>query len=465
MDTFGSSPNHTRALVRDTLTTTGAGQNRASGTFNSPKVSLEGPKDSLSISSKDLSNIVETIKANNITDIQSIKDYITFKDTGRNFNVNNLSDHQLSKLLSAVRSNIAENLAEVIYNTKNNEKLTEISAKERIYIDNILSKVRNSQITNLSQAIDLVKSQSADNPNILSKISGSLLIVVHQNEQQVSSNILRKDSFTPSFSIDSSRFSNPFKSDFLTRSNQPRTVSESKDFLKDLMTTNNDARRQFTSPQGTTELSNLILSEYLRGKNPQLSPEELTKSNMKQAIVKDEIWYHERMAHTKVSFINDVAAKIAANKAKTILSCRIVGEVGGAVCSALGMASLAGTSPLLGVAGAFIMTLIATVAGFMIGKAAGEGLGKVLTNTSFNLATPEEYERYKKEVEDLERERERQKKSAQQTAEEDDNEDESYEEESYEEDDNERENNNGFFNTIDTRVSNALKSKILFRKK
>ncbi|MEW5820140.1 MAG: hypothetical protein AB1782_08095 [Cyanobacteriota bacterium] len=463
MDTFGSSPNHNRALIRDTLSTSGQTVNKQPNSSIIPKALLKESKDSVSISSRDITSIVSTLKANNVTDIQAIKDYVSTKETSGNFGYQNLTDHQWSKLVATVRNNIAENLAEAIYNTKQNNKLVEITAKEKAHIDTILSNIRNSQVTNITQAIDLVQSHSSDNPGLLSKISGRLINIVQSNNgnQQSSLNALKNDSYTPAFAMDPNKFTNPFKSDIITRNNQPRTTTESKEFLREVLSNPQQRQQLLGANANTVDVSNLILSNYLRGKNPNLLPEDLAKSNMRQMAVEDQIWHNEKMTHRNVSFINDVAAKIAANKAKTIISCRIAGEIAGAATGSLGMASLVGTSPLIGIMGALAMTLIATIIGFAIGKVAGEGLGKVITNTSMELATPEEYEKYKKELEELEERRERQKREAQ---EEEFEEDEEQEDNDLDEDESQTFSTN-FFNSIDTKVSNALKTKILYKKK
>ena len=100
-------------------------------------------------------------------------------------------------------------------------------------------------------------------------------------------------------------------------------------------------------------------------------------------------------------------------------------------------------------------------AGFAIGKAAGEGLGKVVTHTSLNLTTPEELEEYKRRVEELEEERKRLKQAEGIVDEEDEEEDD---DDDYEEEDDDTDNTN-FFNTIDSKVSNALRSRIFYNKK
>ena len=456
MDTFGSSPNQTRAIVRDTLTTSSSTNNKGPSTL---RAAIPAAKDSVTISTKDINQIIETIRANNITDINEIKDSLSLKDTRSNFALTSLSDHQLARVLSAVRANIAENLAEVIYNTKNNEKLLDITAKEKAHIDSILTKVRNSQITNLRQAIDFVQSHSSDNPSIMSKISGSLLNIVHQNEQQNVFNTLRQDNFTPAFSFEPAKFSNPFKSTADTRNIQPRTRAEAQQFLREAIATNQDIRRQMAIQQNTVDMSNLILANYLSGKNPELIAEEMTKGGIKGMTIEDQVWYQEKIAHKNINFLNNVAAKVAANKAKIIITCRLAGQVGGAAAGALGMASIAGATPLIGIVGAFMLTLVASIAGFTLGRAIGEGLGKTITKTDFGSRTPEEYEEYVRQIKLLEQEKEEQeRKSKQQYVE---------TEESEEETDTEITSSTtktSLFDDIDSKVSAALKSKILYKR-
>lgn len=453
MDTFGSNPNQALSMVRDTLTTTGVA-NKASAVPQ--RTVIPEVKDSFSISQRDLSNIIETIKANNITDINSIKDIVSAKDTSKNFSLNSLSEHQLSRLLSVVRNNIANNLAEVIYNTKQSDKSINITSKERTHIDKILNTVRQSQITNINQAIDLVRSHSSDNPGLMSKLSGRLVNIIQNNQQTQPINTIKQDSFNPSLAMDPNKFTNPFKSTAESRSQQPKTVAESKEFFREVLSSNQTKSNSLILPGNTTNISNIMLSEYLSGKNPNQLSNNLTKTNIQRMAIEDQVWYQNTITHNKVSFINDVAAKVAANKAKVIITCRIIGQVGGAAVGALGMAALAGASPIIGIVGAFVLTLAATVAGFAAGKALGDGVGKAITNTSFELKTAEEYEAYDKEIELLEEERERRNKQQQEPDE------ETSEEES--EEITTTKSNANFFDEIDSKVSDALRTKTLYRK-
>lgn len=460
MDTFGSNTNAPRALVKDTLTT---GKTAANKQPAAPKPNLTQGKDSFSVSSRDISNIVATLKANNVTDINAIKDYVTSTESVKssNFTFDSLSDTQVRKLISAVRANIAENVAEVIYSTKNNNTILEMSSKERAHIDNVLGKLRNSQITSMSQAIDFVQRHSENNPGLLAKVSGRLTSLVHQNTQETPNifNSLRQDSYTPAISIEQRSFTNPFKGDVVMRQGQQRSPAEAKEFLSNIFAANSNATNKTGNPQGATDMSNVILAGYLRGKTtPEMRAEELSKKGITSMAIEDQVWYQEKVAHSKVSFINDIAAKIAADKARVIITCRIVGEVGGATAAALGMASLAGATPIIGIIGAFAMTMVASVLGFIVGKAAGEGMGKIITNTNFDGYTPEEYERIQEEIHLLEDERERQERESRQSAEEETEEDEAVEEETN------STNNTGFFSNIDNKVSQALKSRVIYKK-
>lgn len=457
MDTFGSNPNQSLSMVRDTLTTTGAANKPVQ---NQQRVVIPETKDSFSISQTDLRNIIETIKANNITDINSIKDIVSIKDTSKNFNINRLTDHQLSNLLSVVRNNIANNIAEVIYNSKQSENSINITSKERTHIDKILNTIRQSQVTNIDQAVDLVRSHSSDNPSLMSKISGSLVNLIQNNQHNQAPNTIKQDSFNPSLAMDPNKFTNPFKSNAESRSQQPTTVAESKEFFREFLNSNQTKDNPLIAANSTTNISNIMLSEYLSGKDPNQLSNKLTKTNIQKMAIEDQVWYQNTIAHNKISFINDVAAKVAANKAKVIITCRIIGQVGGAAVGALGMASLAGASPIIGIVGAFVLTLAATVAGFAAGKALGDGVGKAVTNTSFELKTAEEYEAYDKEVELLEEERNRRNKQQQNN----ENQQQEEKEDDPEEVDTSKSTKN-FFDEIDSKVSEALRTKTLYKKK
>ncbi|MGD9579988.1 MAG: hypothetical protein AB7V50_01325 [Vampirovibrionia bacterium] len=444
-------------MVRDTLTTTNAANKQSQ---QQQRVSIPETKDSFTISQKDLSNIIETIKANNITDISSINDIVSNKDTAKNFNISSLADHQLATLLSAVRNNIANNIAEVIYNTKQNDKSLNISTNERNHIEKILSSIRQSQVTNIDQAIDIVRSHSSDNPNLISKISGRLVNLIQSNKDTQGISVLRNDVFNPSSVMDPNKFTNPFKSTAETRSMQPKTVGESKEFFREMLTSNQQRDNSLMTTNNTINMSNIMLSEYLRGKNPNEVANSLNKTGIQKMAIEDQVWYQNQIEHNKISFINNIAAKIAADKAKVIITCRLIGQIGGSAIGALGMASVAGASPLIGIVGAFVLTLAAAVAGFAAGKAMGDSVGKTITNTSLELKTAEEYEAYEKEVERLEDERNRQNKKDNNQSEETEDEEDTETEES--------ENitfSKNFFNEIDTKVSNALRTKTLYKKK
>jgi hypothetical protein len=457
MDSFGPSPNHTAPLVRDTVVTAAATSNKNTGQNRRAILQRE---DSFKLSGKEISRIVESIKANNITDINAIKDMATFKNA-KGFNVDNLSDHQVSKLVSAVRHNIAENVAELIYNTKNNEKLLDITAKERAHIDKILVKLRQSHITDLNQAIDFVKSHSHENPGLFSKISNRLINIVHHNEnnaQQLKFGQLVKDNYTPAFAADANRFTNPFKSDIYSRQNQPRTAAEAKEFLNQVITSKRGSSS--ANAQATADLSNLILSSYLRGdRNPLYIAEEMTKGNIKQVSNVDKMFLKEEVLHQNVSYVNDVAAKVATQKAKTIITCRLAGQIGCSATGALSMAALVGTSPLIGLLGAFALTLIASIVGFVVGRAVGETIGKVMTGTDLELMTPEEYEEIKNEIKALEDERKKKNKSNSQVVEE--TEEELDDDVRSEEDSHPQKNSR----EIEFKASEILKNIILFKRR
>lgn len=454
MDSFGKAPGHTTPLIRDTII-----KNNPSSSNNASiiKHHIHPVKDSFSLSQVEINHLIDTIKANNITDIHSIKDIATFKDV-KGFNVNNLSDHQWSKLVAVVRSNIAENVAEVIYNTKNNEKLQGITTKERAHIDRILAKLRQSHITNINQAIEFVQQQSSNNPNLLSKLSGRLINIVKQNEQQLSLNNLTKDSFSPAVSIEAGKFSNPFKSDSTTRANQPRTSAEAREFLNQISAKNSSQTN--INHQGNADLSNLIIANYLKGdKNAIATAEEMAKNNIKQLSNIDKMQIGDKVLHEKISYINDVAAKAATEKAKTIIICRLIGQVGGSIVGALGMATMVGASPLIGLLGAFALTLIAAVVGFILGKATGEMIGKVYTGTDLESMSPEEYEEVERQIELLKEEsrekRRRQKAIEASSVEEIEDPDTSISEEP---------KDKNAFNYIDIKTSEALKSRAISTK-
>jgi hypothetical protein len=439
-------------MVRDGVITT---NNIANKGFSNPAPHIPPEKDSFKLSSKDISSLVSKIKANNITDINAIKDIATFSGA-KTFNVNHLSDHQISKLVSAVRNNIAENVAELIYNTKTSEKLAGINAKEKAHIDRILANLRQSNISDLNQAVEFVKSQSADNPNLLSKISGRLInIVNHSNNGQPQTTYigLARDSYTPAVSIQSDKFINPFKSDTLMRSDQPRNATEAKEFLSQLLS----GRNRITNPQATNDISNLILASYLRGDRTAISVnEEMLKGNLKQLSSIDKMTLQDQVLHKNVSYINDIAAKIASEKARVIIICRLAGEIAFTSTAALSVASLVGTSPLIGILGGFALTLIAAIAGFIIGKAAGDGIGRIITNTAAELITPEEQEAHLREINLLEEERKKKQEAETLLAEEiDDIEDNPYIEGANIKD----------FALPDYNASETLKTSILFKKK
>lgn len=457
MDSFGKSPHHALPVVKDILTTSSAAHNK---NVNNQKSYIPESKDSLSLSQKEFTLLEESVKASNITDIESIKDAATFKDL-KGFDFNRLTDYQLTRLISIVRNNIAENIAEVIYNTKNNERLLEITAKEKAFIDNILVKLRQSQINNINQAIDFVKSHSSDNPNLLSKISSRLLNIVANNEQQTQPQTIDKDRFTSSISMEATKFTNPFRSNSSTRGDIPKTSGEAKEFLNQILTTNKNERDPSINPQAINDMSNLILANYLRNNNNLTIPEEMLQGSLKQISSEDQVWLHEKKLHSNVSYLNDVAAKVASEKAQTIIICRLAGETGCATVAALGMASLVGSSPLIGIVGAFILTMAATILGFIVGKTAGEGFGKILTGTNFDTADYDDHKELESEIKRLELNRQQQQ---QQDSQQEGNSDEN-KEESEKESTNPEKPKVLTFDEIDHKVSDALRSKVIYRKK
>lgn len=446
MDSFGTGTSHKQSLAKDVLITASSKQTRPN---NDLKKYIPEAKDSVSLNTKDFNQVLEAIKANKVTDISAIKDVATFKEVSK-FDYNGLSDHQLSNVLEVIRYNISEKLAEVIFNAQHNDKLADISTKERALINNILLKVQQSQVTSLSQAIDFVQRHSEENPGLLSKISGSLLSVIQHNPQQNQFNQPKADSFTPSFSIDN-RASNPFRSNHATRSNQPRTSEEAKEFLDQLINSK-EKRNPNVNPQAVANMSNLILANYLRNSNKEMIPEEMVKACLKQVSNVDQMMFHNNILANNVSFINDVAAKIAANKAKTIINCRIIGEIAGSTVAALGMATIAGSCPFVGLIAAFALTLAAGVMGMVLGKALGEEIGKIITGTNLNMK-PDDYENV---IEDYQEPEGNQSHQGQEDSQEEPEETEAVAEEP---------KDNHAFGYIDTEVSEALKSRIIYRKK
>jgi len=371
MDSFGANTNQRNLIIKDTLIKT----DHSAVKTTAPSKSIHNKiSDSVVLSRNDLDKIVSTISDSKIMDFQTIKDAATFSGT-ENFDIKKLSDNQLEELFSAVKRNITETIAETIYNTTHNEKLLELTAKEKTLFDNILIKLQQSKVTDISQAIEFIQSHTSENPGLLAKVSELLIPLTNKHNVSTPLNNLKEDIFSGNFNTDPNRFTNPFKSNIYTRNDQPKSVDEAKDLLSQII--NNDINRLKQNEKAIADTSNLIAGQLLSNKQS-----KILENNINILKSEDQVWVNNNMLLKNTTFINDVAAKVATKKAKTVITCRLLGEVGGAVTGALGMASIAGASPLIGIVGAFALTILATVVGFVLGKISGEAVGKLLSGTS-----------------------------------------------------------------------------------
>jgi hypothetical protein len=432
------------------------------------------------LSETEILRIISSIKANKITDIQSIKDAVTFRDTD-GFSVDGLTDHQLANIVLAVRSNIAEQIADVIFSVKSKDNPLDMSSKDKANIDSILIKLRDSRVTNMDQALEFVRNHSSDNPNLLSRISSQLASIVSANNQQNNRPHmdLKTDAYVSAASADPTKYQGVFKSNADSRSMQPKSVNDAKEFLGQIVGNKHHERELDANPVVVDQVSNMLLSSYLKTiKRDEhgniVLPEEMLKKHVRQLVVEDVVMHKENVLQHNISYINDIAAKVATQKAKTIITCRLVGEVTGAVSSAIGMASFTGASPLIGLAGAFVLTMMATVLGYAIGKVGGETIGKLMTGTKLSIDDLDEYEELEEKLKEYELDMMTRYATQPAGEQENNSSDDSEDEESEEEDDGDEELNDAGikplykyvgFKDMDVRYSDAIKGQIKFTNK
>lgn len=444
MDSFGANSGQRNLLIKDTLTKT---------EYTQPKTTLSvrgmynKSNDSFSLSRNDLDRIISTLSSSNITDFDTIKKIVSFNDTER-FVIEKLTDFQSDELLSVIKNNISNTIAENIYKTTNNEMIIDLTNKEKAIFDSILSKLQQSKVTNINQAIEFIRSHSSENPTLISKISERLISLVVNIEPQSPLNTLKEDSFSPGFSLDPNKFTNPFKSNVYSRSTQPKTAEESKEFYSQIINTDKDRQRQ--NEKNIAEASNLIASQLLN--------KNLSDKALKNLKAEDQVWVNNNMLLKNTTFINDVAAKVATKKAKTIITCRLIGEVGGAIVGALGMASVAGVSPLIGIVGAFVLTILSTVVGFIVGKVSGEMIGKIISGTNFENNDEKTYEEVNNYIEKVSSD-----KQGHQNNKNKDNNDDDNESNADEEQDKEPQSNNPSGFIMDQKAAEVIKTSVLYK--
>lgn len=454
MDSFGASTrHHQKPMSSDVLLT-------SSRTMKKPAAQTASVRDSFDVSERDFDQIAQTVIDERITDLDQIKDIISYHKHSNSiqdrFNIDSLTDYQLSRLISIVRENIAEKIANRILKSKNNDKFITMTQQEKASIANILNRLRQSQITNIAQAIDFVRNNSVDNPGLFAKISSNLLSIVQNNQTAFTASTgPRNDIYVPTGAVSPFETQiNPFKKDIRFRLFNKDISDESLAFVNNILSTDRERLNSY-NPETIEQVTNLIIAHYLKDRNNVILPEEVIKSSISQIKIEDQIWYQDNILHTSVSYINDIAAKIATEKAQTIITCRIVGEVSGSMAFALGTAYVVGTSPLIGLLGAFSLTLFAAILGLTLGKTAGEEFGKLITGT--NLTHDSDYSQDVAKYYSKKNSNQQGSKDQEKNEQEENTEEESSKTPAEPED-------NSPFNYIDREVSDVLRERVLYRR-
>lgn len=381
MGNFGNLPNMVNSISGRKKVPQG---NENSAINSSRRVSQ--PEAAGGISEKDFLHIQNSLRSGGYTDIRILEDIVSFKDSA-NFKMGRLSDWEFSKLKEIIQQNIADKVNVGRQSAESRDKYIEASNKEKAFVNNVLAKLRSGQVSNISQALDIAQASTSGNAKgIISQISGQISDIVRSNQPSqsdslsLSSNALSGTDKISSAGNKTSGMTGVASAKKAIATINPATSIQNKAkniilgyFGKNQITGSIDDGALKAAEMASAEL----LSRYLKRDNSFFIPSAFLTGKLETKI--SQVGYHDDVLANDANYLNEVATRIAAAKASTIYTCRIVGEIVGATSGMLGMAAVStatAMAPGIGLG----MGIIAALAGMMVGKAAGEQTGKIFVN-------------------------------------------------------------------------------------